>query len=231
MINDATENCILFFVKYPASGRVKTRLAEQIGRDVATDLYKSFVADILTTLQTINVNFQIVFYPPDAEKKVQQWLGKEYSYVPQIGMDLGQRMKNAFLKAFGDGFHRSVLIGSDLPDLPAEYLKLGLKALETNDVVIGPGSDGGYYLIGFTKEAFLPDVFEGITWSSVDVFEQTLNILKKHKQRVYLLPQWHDVDTLVDLESLVRRSENTAYQKSATFCYLKDKILAGKFDV
>lgn len=231
MINETTENCILFLVKYPSSGRVKTRLAEQIGRDVATDLYKSFVADILTTLRVMNVNFKIVFYPPDAEKKFQQWLGKEYSYVPQIGKDLGQRMKNAFLKAFSGGFHRSVLIGSDLPDLPAEYLKLGFEALETNDVVIGPSSDGGYYLIGFKKEAFLPDVLEGITWSNSNVFEQTLNNLKQHTHRVYLLPQWQDVDTLTDLKSLVRRNKNTLFIKSATISYLKDGILAGKFDV
>jgi len=231
MMNEVSENCILFFVKHPASGRVKSRLAEQIGQGAATDLYKSFVADILTTLHTLNVNFKIVFYPPDAEKKIQQWLGEGYSYIRQTGKDLGQRMKNAFLQAFSDGFDKVVLIGSDIPDLPAEYLELAFKALETNGVVVGPSSDGGYYLIGFAKEAFLPDVFEGITWSSADVFEQTLNILKKHKQRVYLLPQWHDVDTLTNLKSLVRRNRNTAFQKSATICYLKDSKLAGKFDV
>jgi rSAM/selenodomain-associated transferase 1 len=231
MINEVSENCILFFVKHPASGKVKSRLAEQIGQDVATDLYKSFVSDILTTLHAISVNFKIVFYPLDAEKKFQKWLGEKYSYVRQTGKDLGQRMKNAFLQAFSDGFDKVVLIGSDIPDLPVEYLKLGFKALETNDVVLGPSSDGGYYLTGFAKEAFLPDVFEGITWSSADVFEQTLNILKKHKQKVYLLPQWHDVDTLTDLSSLVRRNKNTAFQKSVTICYLKDSKLAGKFDV
>ncbi len=230
-MNEASENCVLFFVKHPAYGRVKSRLAEQIGQDAATDLYKSFVSDILTTLHAISVNFKIVFYPPVAEKKFQQWLGEGYSYVRQTGKDLGQRMENAFLQAFSDGFNNVILIGSDIPDLPTEYLQLGFKALETNDVVLGPSSDGGYYLIGFTKEAFLPDVFEGITWSSADVFEQTLNILKNHEQRVYLLPQWHDVDTLTDLRSLVRRNRNTAFQKSATICYLKDGKLAGKFDV
>lgn len=231
MIKEAIENRILFFVKHPASGRVKTRLAEHIGRDIAIELYKSFVADTLRTLHTMGVNFKIVFYPPDAENQFQKWLGEGYSYSPQIGKNLGQRMKNAFLQAFSDGSESAIIIGSDSPDLPNEYLKLGFKALETNDVVVGPSSDGGYYLIGFVKEAFLPDVFEGITWSSSDVFEQTLNILKKHNQRVYLLPQWHDVDTLTDLKSLVRRNKNTAYQKSATICYLKDSTLAGKFGV
>jgi len=215
-MNDPSENCVLFFVKHPASGKVKTRLAEHVGQNVATDLYKSFVFDILTTLRAICVDFKIVFYPPDDENEFQQWLGEGYSYAPQIGKDLGQRMKHAFLRAFIDGFRSVVIIGSDLPDLPADYLELGFKALETNDVVLGPSSDGGYYLIGFAKEAFLPDVFEGITWSSADVFEQTLNILKKHEQRVYLLPQWHDVDTWADLSELVERNKSTAFNQSNT---------------
>ena len=226
-MNRDSKNCVLFFVKYPMAGRVKTRLAEQIGQDTAADLYRNFVTDILATLKSLDANFKIVFDPPHTENQFQRWLGEEYRYAPQIGQDLGQRMKNAFLQAFSEGFNRVVVIGSDSPDLPAEYLELAFKALETNDVVVGPSSDRGYYLIGFAKKAFLPDVFEGITWSSVDVFEQTLNILKKHKQRVYLLPQWHDVDTLTDLKSLLQRNRNTSFSKSETMSYFKQHKLGG----
>ena len=213
--------CILFFVKYPVLRGVKTRLAEHVGHDVATDLYKSFVADILTTLHTLSVNFRIVFYPPDAGDQFQQWLGEKYSYAPQIGQDLGQRMKNAFLQAFSDGFNSVVIIGSDSPDLPADYLDLGFTALDTNDVVVGPSSDGGYYLIGFVKNAFLPEVFGGIRWNSHNVLEQTINILKQHKKKLYLLPQWHDVDTLADLNELVERNRNTAFSQSNTLALIR----------
>lgn len=213
--------CILFFVKYPVLRGVKTRLAEHVGHDVATDLYKSFVADILTTLHTLSVNFKIVFYPPDVGDQFHQWLGEKYSYAPQIGRDLGQRMKNAFLQAFSDGFNSVVIIGSDSPDLPADYLDLGFTALDTNDVVVGPSSDGGYYLIGFAREAFLPDAFEQITWSSTNVFERTLNILKQHKQRVYLLPQWHDVDSASDLNKLLERNRNTIFGLLSTISVIR----------
>ena len=213
--------CILFFVKYPVLRGVKTRLAEHVGHDVATDLYKSFVAEILTTLHTLSVNFRIVFYPPDAGDQFQQWLGEKYSYAPQIGQDLGQRMKNAFLQAFSDGFNSVVIIGSDSPDLPADYLDLGFTALDTNDVVVGPSSDGGYYLIGFVKNAFLPEVFGGISWNSHNVLEQTINILKQHKKKLYLLPQWHDVDTLADLNELVERNRNTAFSQSNTLALIR----------
>lgn len=217
------ENCVLFFVKYPAVGRVKTRLAKQLGRKTASDLYKNFVNDILAMLNNLNVSLKIFFAPPDTKKQIQQWLGEKYSYAPQIGQGLGQRMKNAFLQAFSEGFKSVIIIGSDSPDLPADFINRALSVLNTHDVVIGPSSDGGYYLIGFVRDAFLPEVFEEISWGSDSVFEQTINILKQHKQKLYLLPQWYDVDTSEDLKSLLLRNKNTAFTKSATISHLRGK--------
>ena len=226
-----SKNCVLFFVKYPVPGRVKTRLAEQIGSDVAAELYRNFVMDILATLKKLDVNIINVFDPPDSKEQFQQWLGKECSYFPQVGLDLGQRMKNAFLQAFSGDFDSVIIIGSDVPDLPAKYIELAFDALDTNDVAIGPASDGGYYLIGFARNAFLPEAFERISWSSNKVCDQTIDILKKYRQKLYLLPQWHDVDTLVDLKSFLRRNENSAFSKSATMCYLIKNKLGDMFNV
>ncbi len=219
------ENCVLFFVKYPAVGRVKTRLAKQLGRKAASDLYKNFVNDILAMLNNLSVSLKIFFDPPDTKKQIQQWLGEKYSYAPQTGQGLGQRMKNAFLQAFSEGFNRVVVIGSDSPDLPEKYLELAFHALDTNDVVIGLSSDGGYYLIGFARNSFLPEAFGQISWSSNKVSEQTIDILQQHKQRLYLLPQWHDVDTLTDLKSFSHRNKNSAFSNSATMRYLAEHKL------
>ena len=216
-----SNNCVLFFVKYPTVGRVKTRLAEQLGAEVVSDLYKSFVADTLAKLHRLNFNLKIVYDPPGAKKDFQQWLGEEYSYMPQIGEDLGQRMKNAFLEEFKRDFNKTIVIGSDCPDLPVEYLDLAFTALETNDVVVGPSSDGGYYLIGFTKDSFLPEVFEGIRWSSNRVFKQTADILKFNKRKLYLLPQWHDVDTVADLNKLIERNRYTDFHGSRTLSLIR----------
>ena len=84
-----SKNCVLFFVKYPMAGRVKNRLAEQIGRDIAVNLYRNFVTDILATLKSLDANLRIVFDPPDSQDQFQQWLGKEYSYISQVGQDYG----------------------------------------------------------------------------------------------------------------------------------------------
>ncbi len=229
-MNRDSRNCVLFFVKYPIAGRVKTRLAEQIGQDVAAGLYRNFVTDILATLKSLDVNFKIVFDPPDRRDQFQQWLSKKYSYVPQAGHDLGQKMKNAFLQAFNEGFNSVIVIGSDSPDLPKEYLEFAFHALDTKNVVIGPSSDGGYYLIGFDKEAFLPYVFENISWSSDKVLEQTIDILQQHMQRLYLLPQWYDVDTPADLKALAQRNKNMGFQKSSTLTYLTAKNWGNKSD-
>jgi rSAM/selenodomain-associated transferase 1 len=230
-MNRDRKNCVLFFVKYPMAGKVKTRLAEQLDQDSATELYRNFITDILATLKSLDVNLRIVFDPPDSKDQFQQWLGKEYSYIPQAGQDLGQKMKNAFVQAFSEGFNSVVVIGSDSPDLPQEYLELAFGALDTNDVIIGPSSDGGYYLMGFTRNSFLPDAFERISWSSDKVFEQTVNILKQHRESLYLLPLWHDVDTPADLKSFLQRNEKSAFLKSATMCYLIKHKLGDMFNV
>ena len=230
-MNRDSRNCVLFFVKYPVSGRVKTRLAEQIGQDAAADLYRNFVADILTTLKSLDVSLRIVFDPPGSKEQFQRWLGKECSYIPQLGQNLGQRMKNAFLQVFREDFKRVVVIGSDSPDLPAEYLDLAFGVLDTNDVVIGPSSDGGYYLMGFTRNTFLPEAFERISWSSNKVFKQTIDILQQYKQSLYLLPQWHDIDTLVDLKSFLQRNENSVFSKSATMSYFVEHKLRERLNV
>ncbi|MHC4575232.1 MAG: DUF2064 domain-containing protein, partial [Planctomycetota bacterium] len=100
------------------------------------EIYRNFVLDILDTLQTLNVSLRIFFEPPEAFDDLRHWLGEDCSYVPQTGRDLGQKMKNSFLHAFAEGFSKVALIGSDLPDLPADFINLSLRALDTDDVVL-----------------------------------------------------------------------------------------------
>ncbi len=227
-MNHNSDSCIIFFVKYPAAGRVKTRLAQQIGQHEAAQLYKNFVTDLLGALRDLNENLKIFFDPPDAESRFQQWLGEEYSYVPQSGQGLGQKMKNAFLYTFESGFKHAVIIGSGSPDLPMDFVDSALSALDTNDAAIGPSSDGGYYLIAFSKTGFVPEVFDDISWNSDSVFEQTVNILQRYGANVRLLPQWYDVDTLADLKTFLRRNKNTEFDKSATYSYLLKNELGGQ---
>jgi uncharacterized protein len=208
---------VLLFLKVPGVGRVKTRLAAEIGQDRATELYRCFVEDIIAMLDRIGIDVQCCYEPAGAEAVLSEWLGGQRSYAVQVGDDLGRRMEHAFRGAFREGVSQAVLIGSDIPDLAAEIVELAFTELGTKDVVIGPSSDGGYYLLGFRGERFVPEVFEGIRWSTDHVFDQTTAILSRNGLNVSVLPVWHDVDTRSDLDALIERNRDTAFQDTKTF--------------
>lgn len=221
---------VLFFVKVPDRRHVKTRLGAAIGRDRAAELYGRFVEDMVTMLDGTSLDVQCCYQPAGAGVTLSHWLGAHRSYAPQAGADLGQRMENAFRGAFQDGTSQAILIGSDVPDLPAETVEQAFEELRANDVVIGPSSDGGYYLIGFDAARFEPAVFENIRWSTSDVFDQTMVVLTRHGLRAGVLPVWHDVDTQLDLDALIERSRGTAFQHSKTFNLIRGYGLSREGD-
>jgi rSAM/selenodomain-associated transferase 1 len=218
---------ILLFIRAPVKGKIKSRLAEAIGEDAALELYKSFILDIIDTIEKSGYPFGIFCHPPDAGEALAGWLGRHHHYLPQYGDDLGENMERAFGQIFSEGFTSAVLIGSDIPDLTPAVFHEALESLKTNDVVMGPAADGGYYLIGFNKGSFLPRVFHGITWGTNTVFRETMSILHGASLRVHLMPERQDVDTLDDLKSFFERNRDTTFDKSRTMAYLiNNKLLA-----
>jgi rSAM/selenodomain-associated transferase 1 len=111
-------------------------------------------------------------------------------------------MRNAFIEAFEMGFRRVVLIGSDIPDLPLDFIEEAFTSLKKKDAVIGPAFDGGYYLIGFRGRTFSPMVFDGMAWGTKTVFEKTMTVLRKLNRRVHTLAERRDIDTIEDLTHL-----------------------------
>ncbi|HVQ00721.1 MAG TPA: TIGR04282 family arsenosugar biosynthesis glycosyltransferase [Candidatus Thermoplasmatota archaeon] len=219
---DTQDCCVLLFVKYPEKEKVKHRLAKSLSEDIAVEVYRNFVLDTLAMLEELTLPFYVCYYPPGAQKKFFLWLGTQYQFLPQQGVDLGERMCSCFTQVFALGFHRVILIGSDSPDLPCEYLREAFAGLQKKDVVLGPAVDGGYYLIGFRDTAFTPSAFEKIHWSTPSVFAETMAKLQKTDRTVHLLPSWSDVDTISDLRNLERRATNTAFKSSRTITYLRE---------
>jgi rSAM/selenodomain-associated transferase 1 len=120
--------------------------------------------------------------------------------MPQTGADLGERMHQALAALFAQGYRRVVLIGSDLPHLPAQTFRLGFESLRRDaEVVLGPSADGGYYLIGLTRPQ--PQLFD-LPMSTPDVLRQTLERVERLSLRLTLLPGNFDIDTAADLEKL-----------------------------
>lgn len=211
----ALNQCVIVFARVPQKGKVKTRLARKLAPELVLNLYKNFVLDILSSLAVINQVVIIFYYPFKQHQIMQNWLGNSYPLFSQCGDNLGDRMQNAFRHVFSDGFNQALLIGTDFPDLPPIYIETAFKMLNENDAVIGPTFDGGYYLIGFDSQTFLPNAFKNITWGTPDVFEATMDRFKKNNHKVHILPKWRDIDTYEDLVSFYD-SASTQQQLTAS---------------
>jgi rSAM/selenodomain-associated transferase 1 len=174
------------------------------------------VLDTVDLLKRAPVPFVICFDPPGSLDRVQRWLGQEYSYIPQTGDDLGERMEQAFVRVFREGMNRVLLIGSDIPGLDPAVIIDAFAALASHDAVIGPANDGGYYLIGFQKNRFEPGIFHDMIWSTETVFSETINRLREESRRVRVLPQCQDADTKENLKALLARYERLESPASRT---------------
>jgi rSAM/selenodomain-associated transferase 1 len=200
---------------------VKTRLAKSLGDDAALSLYRSFVLDTLDTLVRTRYPIIVCGHPKEKIGAISAWLGGNLPCWPQTGNSLGQKMANAFSRAFSEGFDQAVLIGSDIPDLPGRIIEQAFLALNDPGAALGPSQDGGYYLVAFCAAAFLPQVFEDIPWGTEQVLDRTLETFKIHNATFTLLEPWRDIDTIEDLRALLEKypDENTAAHR--TIGYLK----------
>lgn len=197
-------DCIIYFVKYPTPGMVKTRLARKSSPELAAEFYGVFAQEKLSELATgTDVDVLIFFAPDDAEEKMKEWLGKEHQFHPQTGDSLGSRMENAFNHAFEAGYERAILVGSDIPAFTPDIATKALAQLSPTTASIGPAKDGGYYLIGFHRQGMVSNIFHDMAWSTADVCRETISRLTANGSAVFELPQLNDMDTLDDVEELM----------------------------
>lgn len=197
------------FVKEPVPGKVKTRLGAQIGNEQAAQLYELFVQDLLCRFQELPQKL-IMGYAPNtvsAKNWGQRLFGDDKEDRDQAELwaqpegELGQRIASFFEHAFSaSGVDSVVLIGSDSPTIPREYVLQAFEWLYQKDCVIGPSSDGGYYLIGLRKPC--TELFQGVDWSQSSVLTQTLEKIKQAGLSLKLLPVWYDIDSKDDLQML-----------------------------
>lgn len=198
------KECILFFVKYPVPGEVKTRLAEDSSPELAAEFYATFVEEKFAELKEgCRADLIVCHAPEGAGQAMRDWLGTGVRYFGQKGTDLGRRMENAFREAFLMGYGRAVLAGSDVPGLTPAILDEALQALDENTASLGPAEDGGYYCIGFHRKGFKPEPLRDVEWSTRSVFEQTASRLEKAGLDYHVLPPLEDVDTIEDVETLI----------------------------
>ena len=200
------KTCVIVFAKNPIPNEVKTRLIPPLSPEQAATLYTAFLTDWCEALAELSdVDLVIAYTPKDAHPDLQALIGDNAIYIPQIGAGLGERLTSATEWAVEHGWTKILLVGSDSPTLPISYISEALTLLDSRNIVIGPSTDGGYYLIGFSAAAStttVPHVFEEIAWSTADVFQQTVTRIRETEVTLGLLPPWYDIDTAENLAFL-----------------------------
>ena len=193
-------NALLVIAKRPAPGRAKTRLTPPFSHAEAAQLYECFLRDTLDLARAVPGVARLIHYAPLGAAGYFQQLAPDFGLTPQIGDSLGERLDNVLTHCLGDGFPRAVIMDSDSPTLPAEYVGRAFAMLDDADVVFGPCDDGGYYLIGLTRPR--PRLLREVQMSTPNVLRDTLALAEQEGLRVALLPTWYDVDTVQELGRL-----------------------------
>ena len=190
------KNLLMIFIKNPVAGEVKTRLGASIGSANALQVYKKLLSHTREIAVQVKCDREI-WYSSMIDQR-DSWNSDLFEKKLQQGRNLGVRMSGAFQQAFEAGYEKAVIIGSDCPELEPQHIEDAFDALRSQDAVIGPSEDGGYYLLGMKK--YTPEIFSDIEWSTSSVFEET----KRHFEQLGLtcktLEVLNDIDTIEDLK-------------------------------
>jgi uncharacterized protein len=194
-----TDTKILVFTRYPEPGKSKTRLIPAIGEKAAADLQRRMTCRTLECAKELQEEAQVeIWFEGGNQVQMRAMFGGGFVYREQSSGDLGRRMYEAFVASLPDPTSRAVIVGADCPGVSADILKRAFDALQRWDVVLGPATDGGYYLIGLRRPE--RSLFEGIDWGTSQVLQQTMSSAHSLGLTVLLLDELTDVDRPTDLE-------------------------------
>ncbi len=188
---------LLVFTRLPVPGKTKTRLIPSLGTHGAANLQKQMTEHLLTQFQNLQQLTLQVHFAGGTAQDMRSWLGNELTFIAQSEGDLGVRLASALRQGFTAGLQRIVIVGSDCPTLGEAQIIEAFLHLQSHDVVIGPATDGGYYLIGLNQ--LHAALFENIPWGSDRVFTITQEIAHRQNLSVALLSPLSDIDRPEDV--------------------------------
>ena len=201
-MTDNNKNAVIIFTRYPEIGKVKTRLAASIGNESAYLVNEILVGRTFKECLKLEENrFNLFAFYSDMknEEFFPDSIAKRFLIYNQDGENLGEKMRNAFEKIFNLGFEKAVILGTDIPDISESILSKSFLELEQNNIVIGPSTDGGYYLLGMNK--FYPNIFDDIKWGTESVFEKTIDKIHENNLSYTTIDRLTDIDVKEDLLS------------------------------
>lgn len=213
---------IIVMAKKPEPGKVLTRLAKDVGINTACELYQCFLADLFQRLRKYSLPFMISCDSQDSVSYFRNFSPE--SIIVQKGSTLGERIFSTLQESFLKRIDKAVLIGSDSPDLPIGYLKKAFRELSFHDLVLGPSDDGGYYLIGCHKSSLDYRIFKDVSWSTKNVWHQTIKNIQTTAFSHSILNKWYDIDDKKDLKKFYSNSSNS-YENYKTIRYIVNKSI------
>ncbi len=201
---------VIVFLRAPELGRVKTRLAATVGHGPALEIYRELLQLTLATLRA-HPQVELRVTPDDAVGGLDTVLDSAgppslqpgWRRLPQGAGDLGERLERAVQDAFAAEPTPVVVIGCDCPEGTKDDLVEAGRLLATRDVVFGPATDGGYWLIGLKRP--VPELFRGISWGTSRVLDQSLDIAQRLGLNWGLLRELDDIDTEADWKAWQKR--------------------------
>ncbi len=190
---------LVLMLKEPRPGRVKTRLARDIGAVPAAWWFRHQTAGLIRRLDEPRWRLVLAVSPDRAALASAAW-PRHLPRVAQGPGDLGARMAR-LLRRLPPG--PVLIVGGDVPGVTPRHIDRAFRALGRHDAVFGPAADGGYWLVGLKRTAPPPAaLFKGVRWSSRHALADSLASLRG--LRVALTDTLHDVDTAADLARISR---------------------------
>jgi rSAM/selenodomain-associated transferase 1 len=192
------ESVVLIFARTPERGKVKTRLAADVGDEQALSIYERLLEHTCETV--LRSGYPARVYMAGDIPQNDIWSRAGFARHPQASGTLGERMHAAFSDAFRDGIRYAVIIGTDCPGLKPSHLHDAMNRLETTEAVVGPAEDGGYVLLGLTSP--IRRIFENKDWSTDSVLHDTIADFRSLQMSFALMEPLRDIDTKDDLDEL-----------------------------
>jgi rSAM/selenodomain-associated transferase 1 len=188
------------FARAPRLGTVKSRLASTVGAQRALEIYTLLAGGIIAALHD-PARWELVIRgaPDDAIAELLPWAEGRGTVEPQGAGDLGDRMRRALEQHLAGGAERVVIVGTDCPEVTPSVIEAAFGALRDVDIVYGPATDGGYYLIGARRA--VPEVFQDVPWSNARTLSVSLERAGRAGYRVCVLEPLTDIDTEADWEA------------------------------
>ncbi|TXF90872.1 glycosyltransferase [Neolewinella aurantiaca] len=190
-----SKSALLLFIKNPIPGKTKTRLAGDVGNEMALKMYHQLTDWTREQALGLDDADRYLYYSNEVTIG-DAWSEQDFHKRLQHPGDLGERMLEGFRVAFEEGYDKVIIIGSDCPGIDTAYLNEAFAALSTHDVVVGPALDGGYTLLGM--KSLTPSLFKNIAWSTPEVLTSTLARAAAAGKSVKQLAPLSDVDYLAD---------------------------------